>query len=58
MTADVLVSLSTSHSQQFILELMSALRVCVEKMQPGTDSIKKKPSMAGNSHYADIRIDL
>ena len=33
------LSLSTSHSQQFILELMSALRVCVEKMQPGTDSI-------------------
>ena len=25
--------------QQFILELMPALRVCVEKMQPGTDSI-------------------
>ena len=25
--------------QQFILELMPALRVCVEKMEPGTDSI-------------------
>ena len=25
--------------QQFISELMPALRVCVEKMQPGTDSI-------------------